>query len=265
MIPSVQSKLTTIVGNVASLTHAKGAGRAYELYIMTGLALELHSRGCRVQVRRSDGSLVAPTDVNRQFIQRAGAPSGISGSSMGQFNASSILFKLASSKREWEIWNGIQFIGRSQAMHEVDISIIPCEVASTLRATTTGGRPIGRPNVAIECKDVGTPGHGDEMRSFVARLYDLTILKGHKNIAHIPSPLQSIYPGAPIGDSPFETFWDGNRSTFNVVARRTGFTRGALSLTKYYCIQPRGPICPGTSEYGALIYELTDWIMVNLV
>lgn len=264
MIPAVRAALDAIVGNVTALTHAKGAGRAYELYIMTGIAEGLAAHGCQVHVQRSDETFVAPTDTDRRFIQRGGAPTGVAGKAQGPNNASSFVFQLPGSPRQWEIWNGIQFIGRSVAAHELDIAIVPREVGVALRLLHGGGSPTGRPKVAIECKDVGSPGSQDEMRAFVARLYDLTILNGHTLVAHLTHPLQAIYPGTPPINDPYTTFWEGNRETFNVVARRTGFVFGALSMTNYYGVQPRGPVVPGSSEDVLLVSDLVAWIMSNL-
>ncbi len=60
------------------------------------------------------------------------------------------------------------------------------EVGSQLRIN--GGAPFGRPRLAIECKDAATSGSIDEMRTFVARLYDLTILMGHQPHLSTPPP-----------------------------------------------------------------------------
>lgn len=264
MIPAVNVALDTIVGNVTALRNAKGAGRAFELYIMTGIAVGLARQGCIVSVQRSDGSLVRATDADRRFIQRGGVPTGIAGASQGSGNASSFIFSLPSSTRQWEIWNGIQFIGRSGAAHEIDIAIIPHEVGVALRGLPVGGAPTGRPKVAIECKDVGSAGGPDEMRAFIARLYDLTILDGHWKVAHLAKPLQAIYPGAPAANDPYQTYWDGNRATFNSVARRTGFAAGSLGMSGYYGVQPRAPIFPGSSEDAALVQDLVNWILLEL-
>jgi len=264
MIASVSSSLNSLVGNITSLTHASGPGRAYELYIMTGIAKGLSDAGCQVHVQRSDESSINATDLDRRFIQRGGAPTGVAGRGQGSLNASSFVFCLPQSPREWEIWNGIQFIGRSTAMHEIDIAIVPREVGRALRALSGGGRPIGRPKVSIECKDVGVAGSPDEMRSFVARLYDLTILGAHRSVRHLPQPPRAISPGAPIQNDPYQTFWAGNSETFNVLARRTGFAKGALYMANYYGIQPRGPIFPGSIEDMALVDDLVTWITRNL-
>jgi len=266
MIPAVATALDSIVGNVVTLRNAKGAGRAYELYIMTGIAMELKQLGCTVWVQRSDGSRIAPVDSDRRFVQRGGVPTGVPGAAQGKSNGSSIVFRMPGSGREWEIWNGIKFKGRSGGDHEIDIAIVPREIGITLRSYPHGGVPGGRPRVSIECKDVGQKGDVDEMRAFVARMYDLTFLNWHAGkIPHQPNPPQCIFPGAPAGNDPYYSFWVGNRETFNVVARRTGFRAGATAMTGYYAVQPRGPLFPGSPEETSLISDLSQWTMQNLV
>lgn len=264
MIPAIASALGAIVGNVVALRHANGAGRAFELYIMTGIAAELQKRGATVRVQRSDGSVVSPGDADRRFIQRGGRPTGIFDAGLGRGNPSVFLFRLPGSSREWEIWNGVEFLGRSTGTHEVDIAIVPASVGAALRGSG-GGTPSGRPAVSIECKDVGSKGEADEMRAFVARMYDLTILNGHGRIPHLPKPLKRIYPGSTPHDDAYSTFWAGNRQTFNIVARRTGFRAGATAMTGYYAVQPRGPVVPGSAEHSALIDEVCTWIGNELV
>lgn len=259
MITQVRSNLDAIVGNVSVLKSANGAGRIYELYLMTGIAVELQRRGWAVSLQRSDGSIIGPRDTDRQFIQRAGSPTGVSIASKGRGNASSILIAHPRTNREWEIWNGIQFIGRSGAKHEVDIAIVPREVGTTLRASASDNWPIGRPKVAIECKEVVAPGDSDEMRSFVARLYDLTILRGHRSDPNLPSPLQSIYPSPSRSARPSVTYWSANRSSFDVLARSSGFRRGAVSMTQYFNVRPTAPVALGTPAYATLIDDLASW------
>ena len=266
MTPAVAVALDKIVGNVVALRHAKGAGRAFELYIMTGVASALAALGWDVWLQRSDGTPVNATDSDRRFIQRGGAPTGVLGAAQGADNASSLVFRHPGAQREWEIWNGIQFLGRSGGSHEIDIAIVPREVGIALRSLPTGGLPGGRPKVSIECKDVEAKGSADEMRAFVARLYDLTMLTWHDGkIGHLPFPLAHISPGASLPDyRPFQSFWVGNRETFNALVRRTGFSNGATAMTGYYGIQPRGPVTPGSPEDASLLTELTTWILSNL-
>jgi hypothetical protein len=87
---------------------------------------------------------------------------------------------------------------------------VPREVGVELRLT--GGSPFGRPRVAVEGKDVGKPGTLDEMRTFVARLYDLTVLQAHRAYVPYPPPSQAIFPGT-FTDSFYAsqgTYWDEN-------------------------------------------------------
>ncbi len=163
MISDVQSAIDAILGSAATLRNAKGAGRIFELFIMTGVANRLQNRGFEVWLERSDGSRIGPRDADRRFIQRGGAPSGVMPAAMGPGNATVIGIRRIRNGPEWEVWNGIQFEGRSGATHEIDISVVPREVGMQLRQS--GGLPFGRPRVAMECKDVGLPGSVDEMRA----------------------------------------------------------------------------------------------------
>lgn len=173
MIPQIQAALNSVLGNVATLRTAVGAGRAFELFVMAGVARALQVRGYDVWLQRSDGTRILPRDADRRFIQRGGAPTGMAGAAQGAGNASVIGFRLP-HRSAWELWNGIQFEGRSGAFHEIDLAIVAADVGIALRGMPTGGVPLGRPRVAIECKDVGTSGSIDEMRAFIARLYDVT-------------------------------------------------------------------------------------------
>ena len=76
VIPNVQSALDTIVGRVTTLEHASGAGRIFELFIMTSIAQGLRDAGLSVWLQRSDGTIIQPGDADRRFIQRGGAPTG---------------------------------------------------------------------------------------------------------------------------------------------------------------------------------------------
>lgn len=163
----------------------------------------------------------------------------------------------------WEIWNGIQFEGRSGARHEIDLAIVPETVGATLRAQPAGGVPTGRPRVAIECKDVATAGSVDEMRAFVARLYDLTLLAAHHSYLPFTGPPQSIHPGAPSGPlhRPVITYRLENRRTLNIIARKSGFVQGAAAMTRYHSVEPHGGIVVGAPSTAALIKSVADWIV----
>jgi hypothetical protein len=266
VINDVQNSINTIVGSVATLLNANGAGRIFELYVMTRIASQLLNSGCDVWLQRSDETRVLAHDADRRFIQRGGGPTGISSKNLGPNNQSSICFSKPNSVRKWEIWNGIQHRGRSDAYHEIDIAIVPEETAKELRIS--GGMPFGRPRVAIECKDVGTTGNLDESRAFVARLYDLTILQGHRAYIGQSGPTaQSIYPGALQTDAlhvSTNTFRQENQRTFNAIARRSGFSLGTAALNSYYSVRPHSSVKHPSIQADQLVNDAVNWIMTNL-
>lgn len=258
MIPNVQSALNAIVGSVTVLDHASGAGRIFELFVMTGVGRRLQTKGFTVWIQRSDGTPILATDSDRRFIQRGGAPTGIPAASRGPDDASVIGFRWG-DRPAWEIWNGIQFGGRSSATHEIDIAVVPAGVGHTLR-TNGGGVPVGRPRVAIECKDVGTNGSLDETRAFIARLYDVTLLNSHHQHMHFTEP-RAIHPGSP-SESKYRaivTYWQENRRTKNIIARRTGFVGGTTPLMEYHRIEPHEEIIVGNSNVDELFESVADW------
>lgn len=107
----------------------------------------------------------------------------------------------------------------------------------------------------------------DEMRTFVARLYDVTILAGHRFHLGLGSPPQAIYPGSFGGIAYYnsqDTYRHENLHSFNVFARRTGFAKGAAAMTAYHCIQPHGSITARSAEANTLFTDVGDWIDANL-
>ena len=261
MIPSIHAALNAVLGNVAALQHANGAGRAFELFVMTAIARELQVRGYDVWLQRSDGTRIAPGNANRNFVQRGGAPTGVASAANGNSNPSVIGFRWP-HRSAWEIWNGVQFEGRSGALHEIDLAIVPASVGNHLRAIPMGGCPTGRPRVSIECKDVGQAGSLDEMRAFVARLYDLTLLYAHHSYLPFGPLRQAIHPAAPVGPlhSAVFTYWQENHRTLNVIARRTGFVHGTAALTGYHVIEPHGGIVVGSPNITGLVTRVVSWL-----
>ena len=259
VIIAVANALAAILGSNPSLANASGAGRVFELYIMTGIAQEIQALGFDVWLQRSDGTRILPSDPARVFVQRGGAPAGIAPASAGTGNPSVIGIRRPSGS-SWELWNGVQFEGRSGALHELDLALVPASVGTQLRQT--GGRPRGRPRIAIECKDVTATGSADEMRTLVARLYDLTILESHHGHMSLPLPPLAIYPESP--NAAFYasriTFWDENRHSFNVLARRTTFSGGAYAMTGYHAINGFDSIALNSPNYTSLIQSVAQWI-----
>ena len=262
MKSQIQSALDGIVGNVATLKEANGGGRAFELFVMTQIAMGLKHAGFNVWIQRSDGNPIIHSDTDRKFIQRGGRPGPIPPVSKGPNNASSILFKKTGSRHEWEIWNGIPFIGRSSATHEIDIAIVHHDVGKKIIAS--GGHPTGRPRVSIECKDLGTVGELDEVRAFIARLYDTTFLNAHYNHLAL-SPRRVIHPGSPntASHEAATTFHEENSRTKNLIAHRTGFRPSAARLSTYYQIELHANIKPGSPAVSGLVSSVVNWAATN--
>ncbi len=261
MINKVKSDLSAIIGCIPTLQYAAGAGRTFELYVMTGIGLALQAKGYEVWIQRSDGSPVLSTESDLRYIQRGGPPSGIAPAADGTGNPSAIAFRRADGPT-WEMHNGVQFEGRSGAVHEIDLAILPGAVAQALRNQPSGGSPLGRPRISIECKDVGTPGDLDEMRAFIARLYDISLLSTHQPYLTTSGPPSAIHPDAPPGSlhGPAFSYWVENRRTLNVVARRTGFRRGTATMNAYHAVAPYGHITVGSSSSTQLMTDVADWI-----
>jgi hypothetical protein len=259
MITNVQAAIDAVAGSAVPLNSAVGLGRIFELYVVTGIAERLLYLGWTVQLQRSDGILFK---VGDPYIQRGGKPSGVAPSTHGPNGPSSILIRHPRTLTEWEIWNGVQFRGRSHALHVFDVAIVPRGLASDLRAATNVDFPFGRPIVAIECKDVQSAGSPDEMRTLVARLYDVTLTRSHTYLTG-GAPVNAIYP-IDVSHSGYmqahNTYRDSNLSTKSVLARTGGFSSGAIAMTSYYRIGPYDQVTPGTATAAKFFDDVSNWI-----
>lgn len=263
-ITRIKRCLASILRIAPTLNQAKGAGRVFELYVMMRLAKKLKDEGWTVEPLASDGypllvPSIPPATVHaRPFTQRGGKPTGII-PTIHANGASSI--KIGRSGKSYEIVNGVKFQGRSLATHELDIAIIPHQIAVALRAGVLEGFPYGRPQVSIECKDVVGNGTPDEMRSVIARMYDLTILEVHLG----PFKLQDGFifdspTGACAVPSAPKTYLVSNRASLSVLARRGGISKGASDMTGLFKILPYIDVEHNSSAANVLVDEMADWI-----
>jgi hypothetical protein len=249
-------KLLSRLSSVApTLSHANGAGRAFELLTMFELADEMKGRGWNVRVMDSAGS---PISRGGKFIQRGGKPSGVWPASYGSNGPSYIYFATPQGSC-WEVWNGVQFIGRSGARHEFDVSIVPHSLGDAMRALPTPRSPVGHGLVSIECKQVEVSGSLDEVRAFVARVYDTTILSGHR--LGFPGAGRRIYasPSAGFGTS-LGTFREDNLSSFGAIVRASGFTSGADILASAYFVSQYASMRVGGPSLTDFRMDTVSWI-----
>jgi hypothetical protein len=267
MIEEVKAILDDIVGNATHLKHAEGSGRTFELFLMAGIAAKLRDAdrfpGVQVAILRSNSKSIKPDDEDRVFIQRAGTPSGLPDPAAGAGNMSTLLVSLEG--RRWEFWNGVQFIGRSGGMHEFDIALVPSDVGCALRLNYTDGRPMGRPDVAIECKNVAKKAQPDDVRALIARLYDCTFLSGD----HRPAPYEmdnrtSIHPKWFPGHDALRMHARANKMTLNIFAHTSGLSEGAAALTEHYGIHyPENVASVAKAE--KVMDVIAEWIFTNLL
>lgn len=135
--------------------------------------------------------------------------------------------------RRLELHSSVQWVGRSGARHECDVSVLPALVGEALRLNG-GGYPHGLPIVAVECKDKGGVGTLDETRQTLARMYDLVLVTRRNS-------------GAPcrIFESLTHTRWGRWSSTYIgfytkgsfAIVRAGTFQAGAETLAAHYHIQ----------------------------
>jgi hypothetical protein len=263
MLPQIQAVLDLLAGSAAHLTNANGAGRAFELFIITQIALELHSRGYAVYLLRSDGVAQHPGTIGATFIQRGGAPNGVQPAINGPYGPSSIVVQKQNDFPEWEIWNGIQFIGRSGGAHEFDISIVPKAVGDNLRALPGVGFPLGHGWLELECKDVSAKGGLDEMRAFITRFYDTTHLNWHAAHLGVPGALSRIHSDdyhLPGLGTLSHSFRYENMNIYNGIVRRTDFSAGTDEMSDYYFVRRFRNVAVGSVEITALRREICDWM-----
>jgi hypothetical protein len=197
------------------------------------------------------------------FIQRGGAPDGVRPAIQGPNGPTSIVFQKGAGLPEWEIWNGVEFVGRSGGTHEFDLAVVPKQLGDLLRARPTGGRPFGHGWISIECKNVVAAGGLDEMRAFLARIYDTTLLNWYLQNLPVVVPFHRIYELDPtqtgFGDVS-KSYRNENANAYHAIARTSGFSTGCRPMSSYYFIRRFENMTVGSTELAAFKTELCDWI-----
>jgi hypothetical protein len=144
------------------------AGKALEAWLLIKLGDTARLSGVwNVMLCRGDG---LPLPPGADFLTRS-QPGAIAASAAGAPG-----FVRIAHKREpqlsVELHGGLQWLGRSQARHECDVSLLPRAIGDAIRGSG-GGYPLGLPIAALECKEKTSDGTADEMRQTLARLFDL--------------------------------------------------------------------------------------------
>jgi len=182
----------------------------------------------RVTLRRGDGTALPP-----------GATFDLS-SHRSKIQASSVaapgyvLFEhLTYPDRRFELRGSVQWKGRSNANHEIDVSMVPAAIGEALR-NHGGGYPRGLPFVAVECKDKGGVGTLDETRETLARMYDLVLAT--QPVPSLPCRVYETVTHQRWGrkSSRYISFF--RKGTFAIVRAGT-FQSGAGTLAHHYSIR----------------------------
>ena len=236
--PGVETELRTILRNFRAASGPPsvpgGAGKALEAWLLMKLgeaATEMPDWSATL--RQGDGSplpsgapFLLPDNRSRIQASNPAAPGFV------------LLQHGQKANLRFELQGSLQWKGRSGALHECDISLVPAAIAEAIR-TNGGGYPHGLPIAAIECKDKTTFGTLDETRQTLARLFDLAL---------ITRPLQGW--SCRIFESKTSTRWGHSSSkyvslfahgTFGI-ARVGGFQAGAKTLANHYSISPYNAI-----------------------
>lgn len=242
---AAETELRTILRDFlaahAGVVAPTGEGKALEAWVLMKLAHTVHSSlstSWRVTLRRGDGSLLPPgasfdLPSQRSRIQPSAptAPGYV------------LLEHQAYPDRRLELRGSLQWLGRSGAKHEIDVSVLPAAIGEAIR-NNGGGYPHGLPVVAVECKDKGGFGPLDETRQTLARMYDLVL---------VTQPIAGwscrIFETATHGrwgrkSSRYISFF--GKGTFGIV-RAGRFQSGAGTLAGHYAIKHFPDIYGGLS------------------
>lgn len=109
---------------------AKGKGRAYEAWVMLALANRLVTQGYKVAAVDSAGKAVRKLRLRKN-------PSPMASAATSKTSPCHLVI-WQHPYGKFELHLGMQHLGASGALHEIDLSIVPHERASALRANGEG-------------------------------------------------------------------------------------------------------------------------------
>lgn len=208
-----------------------GAGKALEAWILMKLA-ETASLlpGWTVTLRRGDGTQL-PAGTSFAFPAKG---SGIKRNNVGAPGYVLLEYVGIEDQYRFELRGSLQWKGRSGALHECDISMLPAQIGEAIR-NNGGGYPHGLPIVIIECKDKISKGTLDETRETLARLFDLALVT--RPPTGISCRIYETCSAAPLyygqRSSTYVSFF--SKGTFGI-ARASGFQAGTATLCRHYHI-----------------------------
>lgn len=233
--PSIRADLLHILSLLRAahgiLAIPTGAGKALEAWILMKLA-ETASLlpGWTVTLRRGDGTQL-PAGASFAFPAKG---SGIRRNNVRAPGYVLLEYVDLGHQYRFELRGSLQWQGRSGALHECDISMLPAQIGEAIR-NNGGGHPHGLPIVLIECKDKISRGTLDETRETLARLFDLALVT--RPPTGIPCRIYETCSATSLHygrrSSTYVSFF--SKGTFGI-ARATGFQAGTATLSRHYHI-----------------------------
>lgn len=236
-------------------TYPTEPGKAFELWLEFRLADYWSRHGATVELLDGAGNSLAP---NAGFVTR-GNPGHIARANAAKPGSIRVNFRpgvldaMGNPVAEYELHGSVQFHGRSAALHECDISLIPADLARRIRARPLGyaaGYAAGLPPVALECKKHKKSGPVGEAREMVARLFDITRVRDvvPKHWGQLFWPVNGPSVG---GGCRYIRYRDQFQDGYYAIVRSAGFTRGALRLNQHYNIHSWGNMRGSRSDFLA--------------
>ena len=253
----------------ATATYPTEAGKAFELWLAFRLAAYWSRHGAIVDLLDGAGNILAPGDP---FVTRD-APGHIARANAAKPGSIRVDFQPGVTDAggvpiaEYELHGSVKFHGRSTALHECDISLIPAELGRRIRNRGDGpdeGYAAGLPPVALECKKHKKDGPVGEAREMVARLFDITRVST-TSPAHWG---QLFWPvGAPTigGGCRYRFYRHQFQDGYYAIVRSSGFNAGAIRLNYHYKIHSWGRMRGARSEALArdirAYLHATPWVV----
>jgi hypothetical protein len=230
----------------AGVVAPTGQGKALEAWVYFKLAHTVQQNmamSWSVSLRRGDGSPVPSGGTFDLPSQR---------SRIQPSNPTSPCYILLEHRHQptWrlELYGSLQWMGRSGAKHEIDVSVVPAEIGEAIR-NNGGGYPHGLPIAAVECKDKGGIGSLDETRQTLARIFDLTLVT--RPISGSPCRIFETQTNQQWGkwSSRYVAFFA--KATLGIVRAGT-FQSGARTLATHYHIDHYASVYSNTSSIRSL-------------
>jgi hypothetical protein len=223
-----------------------GEGKALEAWVLMKLAstvLQNMSTTWQVTLRRGDGSLL-PSGASFDLPAQRSRIQPSSASAPGYV----LLEHRIYPERRLELRGSLQWMGRSNAKHEIDVSVLPAQIGEAIR-NNGGGYPHGLPVAAIECKDKGGFGPLDETRQTLARMYDLVLVT--QPIPGWSCRIFETLTNTRWGEKSSKYISFFAKGTFGIV-RAGKFQSGAGTLAAHYSIGHYPDIYVSTSTVARL-------------